>query len=172
MAERLQLVAFLTMLTGDRFAADDLFQETCLEAFRLRDKFRSGGNFGAWCRGLARIQALRYMRGRGKAAEVAFSPEVVGALDGTWSQVVEAPNFDERPRMLRACLGELHENQRRVLHLRYAEKYSYAEIADRMDRSIASLKMLSSRLRRKLRLCVELKLIDLENELAERANER
>ena len=41
-----------------------------------------------------------------------------------------------------------------------------------MDRSIASLKMHSSRLRRKLRLCVELKLIDFENELAERANER
>ena len=40
--EQRNLIAFLTMLTGDRFAADDLFQETFIELSRIREKFESG----------------------------------------------------------------------------------------------------------------------------------
>ncbi|MDA3874385.1 MAG: sigma-70 family RNA polymerase sigma factor [Kiritimatiellae bacterium] len=166
MRERRSLIGFLTALTGDRSVADDLFQETCLDALRLQHKFKEGTNFGAWVRSIARIRALRHRRARGKHP-VSFSPELMEKLSATWETLMPVEQEPDREAALSACMQDLQEHHRDVLHRRYAERQSHQIIADHLNRSVESVKMLTSRLRKRLRLCIEMKCTDQETEQIE-----
>jgi RNA polymerase sigma-70 factor, ECF subfamily len=157
--EQRNLIAFLTMLTGDRFAADDLFQETFLELTRLRCKFKPGTNFAAWARSVARFQALRYMRTRQKD-HINFTPELISRLAETWDEMAYSPEHDNRESALKYCMEELQYHHRNVLKWRYKERRSHKYIAEQLERSADAVKMLVSRLHKKLRYCVESRLIN------------
>src|SRR5215472_11653127 len=60
--ERARLVRLCTRLTGDAAAADDLAQETLLEAWRSQQALRAPDRFSAWLSGIARNVCLRWMR--------------------------------------------------------------------------------------------------------------
>ena len=45
--EAASLASFVLAVVGDRHAAEDLYQATCLELWRLRRTFRLGSDFGA-----------------------------------------------------------------------------------------------------------------------------
>ncbi|MDF3130038.1 sigma-70 family RNA polymerase sigma factor [Kiritimatiellaeota bacterium B1221] len=166
MQERRNLVGFLTALTGDRSVADDLFQETCIDALRLKDQFQPGSNFGAWVRSIARIRALRHCRARGKDP-LPFSPELMEKLAATWETIMPLTVESDRETALNACIQELQEHHRDVLHRRYARRQSHQCIAKHLNRSVESVKMLTSRLRKRLRLCIERKCTEQETEQTE-----
>lgn len=157
--EQQNLISFLTMLTGDRTVADDLFQETYLELDRLRNKFEKGTNFSAWARSIARFQALRYIRKRQKD-HISLSPEVIDKLADTWEVMSFKKEENSRELALKHCIDDLQQHHQDVLNWRYQKKYSHKSIAEKLDRSIGSVKVLVSRLHKKLRYCVESKLID------------
>lgn len=159
-AEQQSLIGFLTMLTGDRSAADDLYQETFLEILRIRYKFEPGTDFGAWAHSVARIQALRFMRKRQKE-HLPFSPETVAKLAETWAEESGGnPACDQRRIALKSCMAQLDSQEREVLAWRYYERHSHQDIAGRLGRSVAAVKMLLSRIRNKLRLCAEKKIYE------------
>ncbi len=56
------LAGFVLALVGDRHSADDVYQSTCLELWRIRGTFAPGTDFGAWSRSVARIQVMRHWR--------------------------------------------------------------------------------------------------------------
>ena len=160
------ITGFLTMLTGDRWTADDLFQETCLDAMRMQEKYQEGSNFAAWIRSIARINALRYMRARGRREQF-FTPETVDALAETWAEQTRQPLYDHRPAALKKCMEQLPGHHRDILDMRYKDRRGHQYIADHLERSVSSVKMLISRLRKKLRLCVEMKITDIETQMIE-----
>ncbi|MEX2608126.1 MAG: sigma-70 family RNA polymerase sigma factor [Kiritimatiellia bacterium] len=166
MRERRSLIGYLTALTGDRSVADDLFQETCLVALRLEHKFKPGTNFGAWIRSIARIQALRHRRARGKHP-VSFSPELMEKLSATWETLMPVDQEPDRELALTTCMQDLQDHHRDILHRRYAKRQSHQCIADHLNRSVESVKMLTSRLRKRLRLCIEMKLTEQETQQIE-----
>jgi len=152
-AERRGLVGFLTLITGDRHDADDLFQEVALEALRIHRTFEAGTNFGAWARAIARLQALRHLRAKGRRRTVALSPEVIEQLAKTWE---EEP--DDRGRALHECVEGLEQEPRRLLALRYSAGLPLSRIAQEAGRTEDALKVHLSRLRKKLQDCVEARL--------------
>ncbi len=148
--ERRSLVGFLTLITGDRQDADDLYQEVALEALRIRPTFEAGTNFGAWVRAIARLQALRHRRAAGRRRSVALSSEVIEQLAQEWEE-----ESDDREPALRACVQELEAEPRRLLSLRYAAGLPLRRIAAEAGRSEDALKVQLSRLRKRLQACVE-----------------
>lgn len=148
--ERRSLVGFLTLITGDRQEADDLFQEVSLEALRIRRTFEAGTNFGAWARAIARLQALRHRRAAGRRRSVALSPEVIEQLAQEWEE-----ESDDREPALRVCVQGLEPESRRLLTLRYSAGLPLRRIAQEDGRSEDALKVHLSRLRKKLQACVE-----------------
>ncbi|MEQ8766075.1 MAG: sigma-70 family RNA polymerase sigma factor [Planctomycetota bacterium] len=152
------LVAFLTMLTRSRQVADDLFQETCLEAWRRRDKLPQDAELGPWLRAIARYQALRHFRRVKRSKLRPLSPAVLDHLESSWSEIESALEPDRRRAALATCLSGLEPTERTALSARYAEGHSFAEIGRQAERTESAAKMWLSRLRRKLHECIQRRL--------------
>src|SRR5438067_13220890 len=64
--ERVRLVRLCASITGNADVAEDLAQETLLEAWRHEDRLRDPERFSQWLSGIARNVCLRWMRKRGR----------------------------------------------------------------------------------------------------------
>jgi RNA polymerase sigma-70 factor (ECF subfamily) len=154
--ESRDLFGFVHALVGDPDRADDLFQASCLEIWRIRETFHMGTDFGAWARTVARFQVLRAWK-RERVERRIFSREAVEAIERAYDSP-ESLGLDEERRALDLCLEALPEDVRGLLRERYAEEVPVREMALRRETSEAGLKMRLLRLRKKLADCVRARL--------------
>ncbi len=156
--ESRSLVAFLTMLTGNRSLADDLFQETCLEAWRIQERLEPDAEVGRWLRTIARYQVLRHFRRASRSKVRSLSPDVLDRLEGDWTTLVVPSRTERRRSALGTCLEVLSSDQRSALAQRYEGNRSFLQIGEPTGRSESAVKMWLSRLRQKLQDCIERRL--------------
>lgn len=157
-AEGTQLAAFILALVGNREAAEDVFQATCLEVWRLRDRYVPGSDFGAWSRSVARNIVRRHWRSRSRDRLV-FSDEAVAAIESSFAAETSEPaDQDESKRALARCLDALGADERTLIDSRYRDGRSIVQIAKASGRTEASLKMRFVRLRKRLAACVRARL--------------
>jgi RNA polymerase sigma factor (sigma-70 family) len=136
-----RLRGFLLRLTrGDRALADDLAQETFLEAWRKAAQFRGEGSFGGW---LTRIAYTRYLMEsrRRKLEPLDEDADIVGPGDSMGRDM----RFD-----LERALARLSLPERAALTLCYALGHSNDEAAEILDIPLGTLKSHVLRGRRKL----------------------
>jgi len=116
------LTAFLRASVEDKAAADDLFQETMLIAWRKIGEYDRTRPFGAWLRGIAKRLVLTHYR---KAArEVPSLPEqVLDYIDQRMAQIDRQPGdtFDEKIAALRDCLARLDPMYQEPIELHYRQ---------------------------------------------------
>ena len=150
--ERVRLASFVLAVAGDRHAADDLLQATCLELWRIRRTFRPGTDFGAWSRTVARYQIMRYFRKRHRE-KVTFSSEAIDRIADAYA--APAATDDEALRgALEQCLDLVPTESRALLRERYNHDCSIRTLAERSGRTEAGIKMALLRLRRQLADCI------------------
>ncbi|MBI2931460.1 MAG: sigma-70 family RNA polymerase sigma factor [Planctomycetes bacterium] len=154
--ERRSLIGFLTLLTGDPHAADDLFQDVCLEGWRARATFEPGTDFGAWIRAVARIQVMRHWRRLKRHRLVSLNPELLEQLSQAWDE--ESQEARPREQALAECVRSLEAHQIQILTWRYTESWPHERIARQTGRSLDAVRMLLFRLRKALESCMETKL--------------
>ena len=123
---------------AERGAAEDLAQETLLEAWRSLGRFDGRCRLGTWLFGILRNRWLKSLRKK--------SPTVVGG------EVVEtilaagqvAPDLQleqaEESVQLRHALAALPDGQREVLELRFFGQASLEEIAQVLDCPLGTVK--------------------------------
>lgn len=112
--EHARLVRLCARISGDAGAAEDLAQETLLEAWRQRDKLTDPSGADRWVAAIARNVCLRWGRTRGRLPlPVAELPEPA------------APPMDGVGELLEL----LPESARDVLLQRYVYDRSHGEIA-------------------------------------------
>ena len=138
-AERRRLVGLCAAITRDRVAAEDLAQETLLEAWRSDHKVHDPSGRDRWLAAIARNVCLRFGRRRGRdlARTAAVSAEPC-ADDATLDAQLESLE-------LAAALGRLTPLTRQVLEQRYVEDQPHAEIARRTGLSSDAVSMRISR---------------------------
>lgn len=130
----------LRLMRGDKALADDLAQDTFLEAWRKIAQFRGAGSFRGW---LARIAFTRYlMEARRRKLEpleepVQQSEEIQGLEPGM--------RFD-----LERCMATLSLGERSALTLCYALGHSSEEAAEILDIPVGTVKSHVLRGRKKL----------------------
>src|SRR5512133_3150087 len=61
-----RLVRLCAHFTGDRDAAEDLAQETLIEAWRHQDRLYDWQGYSSWLSAIARNLSLRWIRQRGR----------------------------------------------------------------------------------------------------------
>ncbi len=157
--EARDLASYVLALVGNRHLADDLFQSACLELWRLRDRFESGTDFGAWARSVARYQVLRHWR-KASREKVSFSSAAVERIEAAYAESTnEAESAKVQRKALEACLEMLSGSERELLRRRYQGGVSVRGLAAETGRTENAIKMALVRLRQKLGKCVRSRIV-------------
>ena len=139
-SERRRLVRLCAAITGDREAAEDLAQETLLEAWRNRHKLRDAAGAERWLNAIARNVCLRWARRRGRDAAVLADVDVDAA-----EELEVDLGRGELEELLDRALALLPPPTRDVLVRHYVEGSPHAEIAERHGISEDAVSMRISR---------------------------
>ncbi len=129
---------------GDAALADDLAQETFVQAWHGLARFAGHSSFSTWLLGIAHNH---WRNARRKQRTVSVEPEHLAALEPTPSP---APLSDLRHDLDRA-LRRLADEERTVLHLCYQQGLSHSEIADVLQWPLGTVKTHINRGKDKLR---------------------
>lgn len=115
-AYSLPLRSYLASQTHNLDDVDDLAQEVFLAAYRNLATFRTGDDFGAWLRGIARNKLLEHWRHRARRnrALAAFQQQVAQVLADDLDRASAADRPEDIEALLR-CIAKLPEKLRRVV---------------------------------------------------------
>ncbi len=133
---------------GDEAAAEDLLQETLLEAVRGAAAFRAEAAASTWMCAIARRRLARYYESERKAEMARRSLSLV--QDGPGASGPGDDILERQDEVVRA-LGRLPAMQRQVLVLKYLEDMSVVDIAGQVNRSRVQVQSLLQRGREGLR---------------------
>lgn len=137
---------FLRRLTrGDAALADDLAQETFLEAHRKLDQFRGEGSFGAWLCGIAWSRFL--MERRKRKEEPLEAPDETASVDTSSASLARLD--------LEKAMAQLAPPERAALTLCYAFGHSHGEAAEILNLPLGTVKSHVLRGREKLKALLE-----------------
>jgi RNA polymerase sigma-70 factor (ECF subfamily) len=129
-------------IVGDRQAAEDVAQEAFLSIWRSNARFdRARGSVRSWVLGVVRNRAIDALR-RGGAQAPRLDSDDEGALE---ARPAEERTEGEALRRetaveIRAALGELPEDQSKVIQLAYFGGFSHSEIAEMLGMPLGTVK--------------------------------
>jgi RNA polymerase sigma-70 factor (ECF subfamily) len=133
-------------IVNDTAEAEDIMQESFLEAFQRLDNYRGEGSFGSWLKRIVINRSLDYLR---------KNKEMISLSEGDFD-IAEVPeeNREEEFRIqveeVRKSIFLLPEEYRVVLSLFLLEGYDHEEIAQILDISNQLSRTRYSRARQKL----------------------
>jgi len=137
---------------GDEPAAQDLLQETLIEALRSAPTFRGDASLRTWVCAIARRRLARHYEAERRQAVAESGLALLGgvaASTGTGRDEVE-----RRDEIVRS-LGRLPAIHRQVLVMKYLDELSVSDIADELGRSPVQIQSLLQRARDGLRRAME-----------------
>ena len=123
---------FISRLTADRDAAEDLFQETWLKVIRTIASLKDPGLFTGWLYRIARNTVYQY--GRDKKSCQSLDPEIPAG-------VVEDPTaLTDDIAKLHRCLDKLSPKHKEVLMLQFLEQMSYQQMAFVLECNVGTVR--------------------------------
>ncbi len=146
-------MAMIIAMTGDFETAEDLFQETIVEILKSQTLFDFERSFIPWACGVARNVVHRYWKKKQNTTK-----KYSGLIEDLARLSTEAENDIWRKERiaLRHCLQKVPEHLRKLLLLRYGYNYKGRKLAEKADIRQGSIRTTLSRLRNKLRRCIQL----------------
>jgi RNA polymerase sigma-70 factor (ECF subfamily) len=125
------LMRYLVRVAGSNHAAEELHQQAWLSVLEHIDKFDAGsssGGFKAWLFRIATNKANDTWRSRGREKVAKAGLRLV--TDEEAPDASDRMHRSEQEEKLRQAIGQLPENQRQVLMLRYYSEMKFVEIAE------------------------------------------
>ena len=141
--------AYASRKTGDFHIAEDITQETFLEAYQNLENLRDPLKFSAWLFGIANHLCIAWFRKNRSRSELLREHYIIKTDTDTYSRHVALENERDTVEAQRALaqklLSKLKENDRQLITLHYFEEMTSAEISRYLGVSQNTIK---SRLRR------------------------
>jgi RNA polymerase sigma factor (sigma-70 family) len=144
------LFGYLSKLTGNRSAAEDITQTVFQRMLKYRHTYRTEGSFTAWMYRLARHCANDHFR-RSSAAPISVDPSLLEERVDEASRADETAASHEDHALLRRALARLERDDREVLLLARLQELSYAEVAEILECSVGAARVRAHRALRTLR---------------------
>jgi RNA polymerase sigma-70 factor, ECF subfamily len=142
-------------MLGDAEEAADATQEAFLRAYTRLHQYDPEHKFSTWLFSIANHHCIDRLRKRRATVVPIDDTPLVFSLESDTPRPDEQLLAKERSKELQALLDELEPDYRTPLILRYWHEYSYQEIADTMQISLAAVKSRLFRARQKLADCYE-----------------
>ena len=159
LAERHELLAYLQALSGDAQQAEDVLQDVWValaEAVQAGQEVRS---VPAWCRTVARHTFLRHRRAARR--ERADDEVVMAALERVFAATARSEGeWTRHLAALRRCLEAVGAAAQRLLARRYLDGVTTDVLASEAAVAEEAVLMRLSRVRAKLRRCVDGRLVE------------
>jgi len=155
MAERHALMGFIYSMIRDLAGAEDILQEVWIRLAEAAERGEAIADAAKWCRGVAKNLILHYWREK-RTAKVVADSELLDLVEQALNEHPQAA--DNRRQALMECIDRLPEKSKRLLQMKYEQGVSFAGMAERLERSMESLKMALCRVRQGLLECVKRKL--------------
>jgi RNA polymerase sigma-70 factor, ECF subfamily len=141
--------------------AEDVVQEVAMTVARRFHEYDPSRPFVAWALWLAKSQIVDHYRKRGRE-RLAFSDLLLDKI-----AAVLADRHEERPARqakLEQCLEKLPPKSRRLLDLRYVEDNSIESVAQEIQSTAGSVRVMLFRIRNVLSRCIQSQLAQAEVE--------
>lgn len=155
MAERHALMGFIYSMVRDLAGTEDILQEVWIRLAEAAERGEVIAEPGKWCRGVAKNLILHYWRDK-RTAKVVADSELLDLVEQAFNEQTKAA--DDRRQVLMECIDRLPEKSKRLLQMKYEQGLSFAAMAERLQRSLDSLKMALCRVRQALLECAEKRL--------------
>lgn len=136
------VLGFLYGMVGEIGLAEELAQETFVQAFTSIGRMRSEARISTWLGGIAKNVAFNSFRSRRRenrsleTDRLPFKEIIGGNLSSPDAELLNV----ELQEVIRDALAELSEDKRLVFVLKILQHKSYEEIAEITDSSIPKLK--------------------------------
>lgn len=135
------IYAIALRITGDRETAEEVVQDVFQNVWQAAATFQPElGAFSSWLLGIARhraIDATRSKRERARAREQTLDQERMIVSDSSLVGAVEQRLLRDA---VREALGALPANQRQAIELAYYGGLTRAEIAERLNEPLGTVK--------------------------------
>jgi len=145
-----QIFQYTLRMCGNQLDAEDIFQETFLNAYRAMDTFRGESKFSTWLYRIANNSCLMKRRKSKFAPEQEMSLDEVLADRGLDGDLVRNTSPKASPvdnvissefrNLVQAALLELPEMYRKTFILADLQGFRAQEIADILDITVATVK--------------------------------
>jgi RNA polymerase sigma-70 factor (ECF subfamily) len=145
------LRAFVRALVPSLADTADVMQNVAVVLWRKFGEFDASRDFRKWAFGVARYEALAYLRDKGRDRHV-FNDDLAAALAD--EAAVAEPRHEAQREALEVCLQKLPEARRSLVLTAYAKGAHMDEIAAHHGQTPMSLYKLLHRIRRALLECV------------------
>jgi RNA polymerase sigma-70 factor (ECF subfamily) len=129
---RADLVNQAFVILGNQEDAEDAAQETLSQAFVNLDQLRDPAKLGSWLRGINRNVSLNLRRRRARSGEERLATGQMNQLQARRTTTQSNALPSKNPSIVARAVDGLPEQFREVLVLRYWEKLSNDEIAQRL----------------------------------------
>lgn len=138
---RRRVTDYIRMMVKDRDVADDIFQDTFIKVIRTIDSGRyvDNGKFLSWVLRIAHNQVIDHFRQTkqsGKVSESVAGFDILNTLRFSERTIEDDIISGQVEEQIRAMVGELPDEQREVVMMRYYAGLSFKEIAEQTDVSI------------------------------------
>ncbi len=133
------LLNFAYALTSNRDDAYDLLQDTTLKALDSEDKYVENVNFKGWVFTIMRNLFINKYRKEARSIIVIDQSEDLYQLNFSQDSGFESPEGSINAKEIQAVIASFAEEYRQPFSL-YISGYRYAEIADKMNLPLGTVK--------------------------------
>jgi RNA polymerase sigma-70 factor (ECF subfamily) len=137
-------------IVKDRAEAEDIMQESFLNAFTKLHSFKGNVAFGAWLKRIVINKSLVSYRNQKKKNEISLNDTLYKVRDNNVEDAIDV-DTEQLAQQVLTAMKSLKENYRVSLTLHLIEGYDYEEICGLMDISYANCRTMISRAKDSLR---------------------
>ena len=145
------LRAYVRSLVPTRGDSSEVMQDVAVVLWEKIGEFDESRDFRKWAFGVARYQALAFIRDRARDRHV-FDEQLLGRL--AEEAVVAEPRHNAQRESLETCLKRLPDRQRELVLSAYAPGIRMDELAEMRGQTPMSLYKVLHRIRQTLLECV------------------
>ncbi len=148
------IYAFVRAMVPSAEDAEDIVQETNIALWTSANRFRPGSNFYAYATRIAYHKVVDHSRRRKRHHPLIVDTELAEKLAASLGEAAGGTP-DRRLAALEHCVEKLDTGERGLLAQRYQRNLTVRRIARDSGRSESALQNVFSKIRHKLRLCIE-----------------